>query len=326
MRSDGSAAGVEVPANAAAEGAADGAAEGAADGTARGERASAKRPPPDPATIAALQAGIRRLGGSGPTAAEDEGPDDGAGVLPLGVAAIDAALPWRGLPRAALHEIVAADDPGGGDGAAIGFAAMLAARLARPPGTVQPPGTVLWCRRTAGPAGRLHGHLYGPGLAGLGLDPKHLVVVRARREVDLLWALEEALRSGAPAAVVGETDSDRMTALRRLQLAAETHRVPALLVRSGARPGGPGSGTTPAAMAVATPAVTRWRIGAATSGGHGGPRPVWRLTLERCRGRPTTSGPKTWIVEWRDATCDLAVAADVRHRSPPAAADGPAAS
>ena len=59
-----------------------------------------------------------------------EAPDGrkGFAVLPLGVAAIDAVLPWGGLPLGALHEIAAADDPD--DAAALGFAAIVLGRLA----------------------------------------------------------------------------------------------------------------------------------------------------------------------------------------------------
>ena len=265
---------------------------------------------PDPTVIAALEAGIRRLGGGSAAIG------DAVKTLSLGVAAIDAALPWHGLPRAALHEIVAVD----GGVSAIGFAAVLAGRLAGGA------GTVVWCRRAPGLYGPgLYGPgLYGPGLAAFGLDPARLVVVRARRESDILWALEEALRSRAPAAVVGEIETDRTTALRRLQLAAETHVIPAILIRPaittmGATMGATTMGATPMG---ATPAVTRWRVGAARSAGNRRPRPVWRLDLDRCRGRAATAGPKTWTVEWRDATGDLAVVADVRHRPAAPAANG----
>ena len=231
---------------------------------------------PDPAMLATLRAGLRRLGGSGPR------PGD-ADIVPLNIAAIDVALPWGGLPCAALHEIVAAD-PGT---AAIGFVAMVTARLAGET------GTTLWARREHG--------LYGPGLTTFGVDPARLIVVRARADADLFWALEEGLRSGALAAVVGETAADRPIAVRRLQLAAETHGVPAVLLRPAA------------AAAAATSAVTRWRIGTLAAGARpGSPQPLWRVELLRCRG--TACASTSWIVEWRDETGGLAVAADLRHR------------
>lgn len=241
---------------------------------------------PDPAMLATLRAGLRRLGGSGPQ------PGD-ADIVPLNIAAIDAALPWGGLPCAALHEVAAA----GPGTAAIGFVATVTARLAGET------GTILWARHEHG--------LYGPGLIAFGVDPARLIVVRTRAEADLFWAVEEGLRSGALAAVVGETAADRPIAVRRLQLAAETHGVPVVLLRPAAA-GVTAAGVT-AASATATSAVTRWRIGTLAAGARpGSPQPLWRVELLRCRG--TACASTSWIVEWRDETGGLAVAADLRHR------------
>ena len=225
---------------------------------------------PDPARLEALRARIRRLGGH---------PGKGRrGVLALGAAAIDGALPWGGLPRAALHEVI------GRPGAASGFAAALLARFAGPR------GVVLWCRRERG--------LYGPGLAALGLDSARLIVVRGRTHRDVLWAMEEGLRSGAPAAVLGEADGARPVALRRLQLAAETGGVAALLLHRDNRQNPPSI----------TAAVTRWRVAAAPAAGDA---PRWRLDLVRCRG----GGSRSWLVEWPHGTTgDFVVAADLSHR------------
>ena len=228
-----------------------------------------RRPRADPALIAALRARIRRI--------EGFAAGDGARPLPLGDA-IDGALPWGGLPRAALHEVT-------GD-AAAGFCATLAARLAGER------GTVLWCRRGPG--------LYGPGLAGLGLALERLILVRARRTVEVLWAMEEGLRSGAPAAVVGEAEGVSAVAARRLKLAAEAGGVAGLVL-------GPER-----AMAAALPATTRWRVtpapGADAFGGLGAPR--WRVELLRCRGGRSAS----WLVEWNhDAAGGFRVVAHLRH-------------
>ena len=199
---------------------------------------------PDPALLRTLRAHIRRLEGHAPQ------DDDAPNVIALGAADIDGALPWGGLPRAALHEVL------GNDGAAAGgFCVALATRLAGDA------GSVLWCRR---------GHdLHGPGLALFGLDPGRLIVARGHSGRDVLWAMEEGLRSGALAVVLGETRELAPTARRRLQLAAETGGVTGLLLR-------PGDGKMPPGAA-----LTRWRI-AAAPGTADGPR--WRVELERCRG------------------------------------------
>ena len=72
-------------------------------------------------------------------------------------------------------------------------------------------------------AGRDMGELYGPGLAAHGLDLDRLVFVRAPDAPALFQAMEEALRSGAPAVVVGEVwrlKKYDLAISRRLLLAA----------------------------------------------------------------------------------------------------------
>jgi len=220
-------------------------------------------------------------------AIEQRGPTIGD-VLPLGVEEIDAALPWGGLPLGGLHEVV-----GGNDGAAAGFCAMVLGRLSAK-GEDGGRGVALWC---LGPALSEAGDLYGPGLAACGLDPDRLIVARARRETDVLWAMEEGLRCVRLAAVLGETRAD-LTASRRLQLAAETTRTTAFLLRRGRAGAGP------------TTALTRWRLTSAPS--VSGYRVRWRAELMRCRG----GRHGEWTIEWNDETGDLSVVSGLR--------DGPA--
>lgn len=210
-----------------------------------------------------------------------------------------------GLRRRGLHEVAAADE----SAAAAGFCAALLARLA------EEHGIVVWCRSRAG--------LYGPGLAALGLDPARLILVRPRREADVLWAMEEGLRSRSPAAVLGETAGGGPVALRRLQLAAETGGVAAILLRP--------TGTS----VIPGPTLTRWRVGSARqsaairpgdAGFAGEPaarlgsfRPRWQVELQRCRG----GAPARWLLEWCDETGRFVVAPEFRHGSArPATAKG----
>jgi protein ImuA len=214
------------------------------------------------------------------------GPD--SAVAPLAVDAIDAALPWGGLPCGALHEVAGAAM----DGAATGFCAMLLARLSG--GT----RSVLWI------AG--DDDLYGPGLAAYGLSLDRLIVVRARRPVEILWTLEEALRCRGLAAVLGEVPDLSLTASRRLQLAARHSGVTALLLRQRAE-------TSPV-----TTAVTRWRVTALP--GHAAPgesiNPRWCVELVRCRGRShgEEGHVERWLVEWHRATRRLGLVPDLRDR------------
>ncbi len=240
-----------------------------------------------PETLARLRDEVRRL--------ELPAAPDGAaaGTVTLGVADIDRHLPWGGLPRGALHEVIA-EDPGAG----TGFAAVLAARLAARKTKNGADGMVLWCE---GARTLDAGALYAPGLARFGLAPERVICVRARTDRDALWALEEGIGAGL-AAVVGEIGAVTPTESRRLQLAAEAAGVTALLLRPAA------------AAAVPSAALTRWRLGAlpgaTTPGIPGVGRACWRAELFRCRG----GAAHAWEVEWRDETGDLALAAPIRDR------------
>jgi protein ImuA len=77
-------------------------------------------------------------------------------------------------------------------------------------------GPVVWARPAWG-----SDRLNAAGLQPLA-DPARLIFATAGREEGLLWAMEEALRSGAAPLVVAElTAPPGLTAVRRLHLAAE---------------------------------------------------------------------------------------------------------
>ena len=224
----------------------------------------------------------------------------GQAAVPLGVPAIDALLPDGGLLTGALHEIEAGPAPSGRvashDGAALGFAAYLLGRFGS--------GTLLWCRR---PSGAFDAPPYAPALATW-FDPARLLLVTARRDEDLFWAMEEGLRCPGIAAVLGETRAADPTAGRRLSLAAEKSGVPALLLRSQPAP----------TQSVCT---TRWRIASAISHSTPGLSDVgqarWRIELRRNRfGVPSAEEIPTWIVEWNDETHCLSVVPQAHHGSP----------
>jgi protein ImuA len=169
------------------------------------------------------------------------GIDSDPGCQPLGIAAIDAAL-GGGFARGALHEIAAAGEAH--LAAAAGFALAVSSRAARK--------STVWIAEDMALAES--GAPYGPGLEAFGLFPEKLLTVAAARARDLLWAMEEALRCRAVAAVIGELrhgDID-MVAVRRLSLAAAESGALALLLRASP----PNDAST---------AATRWVVTAAPS-------------------------------------------------------------
>src|SRR5213082_1209455 len=200
---------------------------------------------PRPGRLAALRERIRHI----------EQPAS-HGVLPFGVAAIDRVLPDGGLALGAVHEILGIDGDEEDGAAACGFIAGLLARLRM--------GPVLWCLKRP--------DLYGPGLLAHGLDPARLVLVCAKRDDELLWAIEEGLRSPGLAAVVGEIGRLPMVAGRRLQLAAERSGVTAFLLR-------------------------RWRSGEEAAAERERPSAAltrWRVTSLPSRPPPTPSPASGW--------------------------------
>lgn len=218
----------------------------------------------------------------------------GQTARPLGLPELDRLLPDGGLLTGALHEIEAGPGPSGRvaphDGAALGFTAFLLGRLG--------PGSLLWCRQ---PLGAVDAPPYAPALAAW-FDPARLLMVTARREEDLFWAMEEGLRTPGIAAVVGETRAADPTAGRRLSLAAEKNGVPALLLRSQPAP--------PQSVC-----ATRWRVASAPSGDDEQAR--WAVELRRNRfGTPSADELPSWLLEWNDETHHLAVVPQARHGSP----------
>jgi len=213
-----------------------------------------------------------------------EGVPREEGRLAFAIPALDTHLPHGGLAFGAIHEVgpaTEADLP-----AALGF---LLALLARMPADGP---FVLILSQTLRRAGSLHGH----GLAALGLDPARAILVAPRTDPEALWATEEVLRAGVPAAVAsligGKLD---LKASQRLLHAARDTQIPLLLLRP--------HGTT----AIAT-ATTRWRIGAAPGArDRFGMISAWRwhAALERCRnGRPGE-----WMLEFDHVTHRLGLAA-----------------
>lgn len=201
-------------------------------------------------------------------------------LLGLGEPALAALLPQAGLRLGALHEIAPAAHFEGA--AAQAFCLALAVRA-----LAAAPGEFLWISRGV----RNFGAAYGPGLAGFGLDPRRVLLVRPRSRQEALWAAEEAARAvaGPVLAELGEEGAD-LVAARRLQLAAESSGALLLLLR-------------PPGAAPAPPADTRWRVAAAPSlaspwGGLGDPR--FRLELLRARG--ALSAAAVFELEWRHAT------------------------
>ncbi len=151
------------------------------------------------------------------------------------------------------------------------FAMLVAARIA-----AQGDRGPVWWISPAWEADQLHAEGVAPFLG-----PERLLFVRPKRAEDVLWTLEEILRSGTAALAVADIPGlPGLTAVRRLHLAAETGaevhgRAPLGLILT------PGAGG-------AQGVESRWRMVPA----HGPGTTRWRLDRLRARMDP----PRSWRV------------------------------
>ncbi len=144
---------------------------------------------------------------------------------------------------------------------------------------------------------RERGGLSARGLAGLGVEPSRLILVRPARETEALWAMEEALKSGAASGVIGAVEAPAFVATRRLDFAARAGRATGVVLRAHA-------------AADLSAARLRWRIGAAASAAHPfDPKApgAARLTAELARRRDGPLG--AWELEQDHETHRLRLAA-----------------
>ncbi len=149
----------------------------------------------------------------------------GAAVQPSGHDELDTQLPGGGWPLGTLTELLLPH-------AGIGELRLLAPVLAA---LQREQRSLMWFDPPAAPCAW--------ALSALGIDLRQLVVVRSRVALkgpargrlpaaDILWALEQALKSGHLGAVLAWLPARLPAdALRRLQLAAQGHGGPAFLLR-----------------------------------------------------------------------------------------------
>ena len=168
-----------------------------------------------------------------------------------GSSAIDHLLPHRGLRVNAITEWIGA---AAGSGAAALSMVAVASQLKR-------------CRGPLVVVGGIE-TFYPPAAVSLGVPPQRVIWVRSKRHADVVWAMDQALRSRQVAAVWGHVSArldDRDA--RRLQLAAEAGKTPGLLVRPVSVRGRPSF------------ADIRFHVKALL-----GSRRCLQVTVDRCRG------------------------------------------
>jgi len=190
--------------------------------------------------------------------------------LSLGLGAIEAAFPNQCFPTGSMHEFLAMCPEEAA--ATAGFTAAIAGKL------MEKIGVCLWIGRKM--------EVFPRSLAEFGVGPERVIFITPNTELQVAWAMEEALKCEGLAAVVGHIRDIDLTASRRLQLAVEQSRVTGFMLRYQPRQTGP------------IAAVARWRIAPLPSrledGLPGVGFPRWQVELQKVRnGRPGK-----WSLEW----------------------------
>jgi protein ImuA len=130
--------------------------------------------------------------------------------------------------------------------------------------------------------------LFPPAFIYFGIKPENIIFIDLKKEKDVLWAIEEALKCEALAAVVGEVPELSFTASRRLQLAVEQSRVTGFVIRRGPR------------KLNTTASIARWKItslpGEMEDSMPGVGLPRWKVELLKVRN----GKPGSWEIEWRN--------------------------
>lgn len=188
----------------------------------------------------------------------------------MGLGPIKFSFPQAVFPLGAIHEFICTGEE---DSAATsGFITAIISKIMR--GL----GVTIWIS-----ASRI---LFPPALKSFGIDPDKIIFIDLKREKDILWAMEEALKCEGLATVVGEMKELDFIASRRLQLAVEKSRVTGFILRR-----------QPCHLNT-TACITRWKICSLSSNsepglpGVGFPR--WKVELLKVRN----GKPGAWQIEW----------------------------
>ena len=188
----------------------------------------------------------------------------------FGLGSIKYAFPGSVFPQAAIHEFICTEDKS----ATGGFVAGILSALMRSG------GITLWINSSQ--------TFFSPAFKIFGIEPDKIIFINLKREREILWVIEEALKCEGLTAVVGELQKLDFTASRRFQLAVEQSGVTGFLFCPHSK------------ALTATACTTRWKItslpGEWIQDIPGVGFPKWNVELLKVRN----GKPGTWQVGWMD--------------------------
>ncbi|MEO6721206.1 MAG: Error-prone repair protein ImuA [Ferruginibacter sp.] len=191
-------------------------------------------------------------------------------ALDMELGPIKNAFPGNSFPIGAIHEFIcnAVEDAA----VTAGFIASLLGSLMRKG------GVAIWigCSPT----------IFPPSLKSFGIAPDKIIFIDLKKEKEMLWVMEEALKCKGLAAVIGELKELSFTTSRRLQLAVEQSKVTGFIIRHNPR----GLNTTAC--------ISRWKITSLLTGSAdelpGVGFPQWNVELLKVRN----GYPGSWQIEF----------------------------
>lgn len=197
-------------------------------------------------------------------------PESGESPLRFGLGPLEKVFPYGIFPVAAIHEFLCDRDEQ--FSACKGFLSVLLAVL------MQEQKACIWISPFP--------QVFPAALSSFGLSPDRIIFIQLRRDRDILWAMEEALKCSGVAAVVAELQDLSFAASRRLQLAVERSRVTGFVLRRNSR------------KINTTACVARWRISPLPSKLNGEMPgvgfPQWRTELLKVKNGQAD----TWNITW----------------------------
>jgi protein ImuA len=205
-------------------------------------------------------------------------PLEGLGIhrresaMGIGLDFMSEAFPQSQFPLGAVHELIC--DGAEAVSSTAGFTSGILA------GLMKNGGVAVWIGNSP--------TLFPPALKTFGIPPNQVIFIDLKKEKDILWAMEEALKCATLSAVIGEIPELSFNHSRRFQLTVEQSKTTGFILRSNPRILTPNS------------CVARWKIKPLPSSNEfclpGIGHPVWHVDLQKIRN----GKPSSWTVEWRN--------------------------
>jgi protein ImuA len=191
----------------------------------------------------------------------------------IGFRPIENAFPHARFPVGCMHEFITLSPEDASVTNAF-IAGLLHNRM-------QLGGACLWISAAR--------NLFPAALKAYGIEPHQFIFIDLKKERDVFYATEEALKCNKLVAVFSEIKDIGFKESRRLQLSAEKSRVTGFLLRYQPR------------LTNTIACVSRWQVTAMPSvlndGMPGVGFPRWKVELLKVRN----GVPGKWIVEWSGA-------------------------